>query len=96
MQEITNKPLFDLGRLAATAGALAALEKTRQNAVEFLARHVTGDWGELPVEDRAENHLSSQQGFRLLSSYRTPAGDKMWVITEADHSATTLQLPEEY
>jgi hypothetical protein len=51
MQRITNKPLFDLGRLVATSGALAALEKTGQHAVEFLARHVTGDWGELPVED---------------------------------------------
>ncbi|MGC1966948.1 MAG: CpaF/VirB11 family protein [Candidatus Acidiferrales bacterium] len=75
MQKITNKPLFDLGRLVATAGALAALEKTGQNAVEFLARHVTGDWGELPVEDRAENCLSLRQGFRLLSSYRTSAGE---------------------
>ncbi|MFZ3331933.1 MAG: hypothetical protein WA197_14960 [Candidatus Acidiferrales bacterium] len=74
MEKITNKPLFDLGRLVATAGALAALEKTGQNAVEFLARHVTGDWGELPVEDRAENCLSLQHGFRLLSSYRTAAG----------------------
>ena len=92
MQRITNKPLFDLGRLVATAGALAALEKTGQNAVEFLARHVTGDWGELPVEDKAENHLSLQQGFRLLSIYRTSAGDKLWVITEADRSATTLLL----
>src|SRR5271156_3431837 len=96
MQRITNKPLFDLGRLVATAGALAALEKTGQDAVEFLARHVTGDWGELPVEDRAENCLSSQHGFRLLSSYRTAAGDKLWVITEADRSSTTLLLPEEY
>ena len=96
MQRITNKPLFDLGRLVATAGALAALEKTGQNAVEFLARHVTGDWGELPVEDRAENYLSLQHGFRLLSSYRTAAGDKLWVITESDRSSTTLLLPEEY
>ena len=96
MQRITNKPLFDLGRLVATAGALAALAKTGQNAVEFLALHVAGVWGELPVEDKAENHLSLQQGFRLLSSYRTSAGDKLWVITEADRSATTLLLPEEY
>ncbi len=59
----------------ATAGALAALEKTGQNAVEFLARHVTGDWGELPLEDRTENYLSLQHGFRLLSSYRTAAGE---------------------
>jgi hypothetical protein len=96
MQRITNKPLFDLGRLVATAGALAALEKMGQHAVEFLARHVTGDWGELPVEDRAENCLRLQHGFRLLGSYRTAAGDKLWVITEADRSATTLLLPDEY
>jgi glycine cleavage system aminomethyltransferase T len=96
MQRITNKPLFDLGRLVATAGALAALEKTGQNAVEFLARHVTGDLGELPVGDRAENCLSLQHGFRLLSRYRTEAGDKLWVITEADRSATTLLLPDDY
>jgi len=86
--------MFDLGRLVATVGALAALENTGQNTVEFLARHVTGDWGELPVEDRAENHFNLQQGFRLLSSNRTAAGDKVWVITEADRSSTTLlQLP---
>jgi hypothetical protein len=96
MEKITNKPLFDLGRLVATAGALAALEKTGQNAVEFLARHVTDDRGELSLEDRAENCLSLQQGFRLLSSCRTSPGDKLWVITEADRSSTTLLLPEEY
>lgn len=96
MEKITNKPLFDLGRLVATAGALAALEKTGQNAVEFLARHVTGDRGELPLEDRAENCLSLQQGFGLLSSCRTSPGDKLSVITEADRSSTTLLLPEEY
>jgi hypothetical protein len=44
----------------------------------------------------AENYLCLQQGSRLLSSYRTSAGDKLWVITEADRSATTLLLPEEY
>jgi pilus assembly protein CpaF len=75
VQKITKKPLFDLGRLVATAGALTALEKAGQSAVEYLARHITGDWGELPVEDRAENHLSLQQGFRILSSYRTLAGE---------------------
>jgi hypothetical protein len=41
----TKQPLFDLGQLVATPGALAALEKTGQNAMEFLSRHATGDWG---------------------------------------------------
>jgi len=96
MQQIERKPLFDLGQLVATPGALAALEKTGQNAMEFLSRHVRGDWGELPREDKDENKLSLEKGFRLLSSYRTIAGDRLWVITEADRSVTTLLLPEEY
>jgi hypothetical protein len=90
------KPLFDLGQLVATPGALAALEKTGQNAMEFLSRHVRGDWGELPEEDKTENQFSLEKGFRLLSSYRTTANDRIWVITEADRSHTTLLLPDEY
>jgi hypothetical protein len=96
MQRTTKQPLFDLGQLVATPGALAALEKTGQNAMEFLSRHVRGDWGELPEEDEAENQFSLEKGFRLLSSYRTTANDKIWVITEADRSHTTLLLPDEY
>jgi len=96
MQKTERKPLFDLGQLVATPGALAALEKTGQGAMEFLSRHVSGDWGDLPKEDKDENRMSLEKGFRLLSSYRTTAGDKLWVITEADRSITTLLLPEEY
>jgi len=96
MQQTERKSLFDLGQLVATPGALASLEKTGQNAMDFLSRHVGGDWGELPKEDKDENQFSLDKGFRLLSSYRTTAGDKLWVITEADRSHTTLLLPEEY
>jgi hypothetical protein len=97
MQRTRQQPLFSLGQLVATPGALAALEKAGQTALEFLARHARGDWGELTEDDRKENQLSLERGFRLLSSYRTNAGDtKLWVITEADRSATTILLPEEY
>jgi hypothetical protein len=71
--------------------------KGRTNPLDFLARHVCGDWGELSEGDRKENELSLKQGLRLLSSYRTSADDtRVWVITEADRSATTILLPEEY
>jgi hypothetical protein len=96
MQQTQLKPLFDLGQLVATPGALAALEKSGQNPMDFLSRHVTGDWGELDEEDRKENELSLKRGFRLLSSYRTNAGERLWVITEADLSHTTILLPDEY
>ena len=96
MQQIERKPLFDLGQLVATPGALAALEKSGQNPMDFLSRHVTGDWGELTDDDRKENQFSLEKGFRLLSSYTTNAGDRVWVITEADRSHITILLPDEY
>jgi hypothetical protein len=90
------KPLFPLGHVVATPGALAAIEKADQRLGEFLARHVSGDWGEVPPEDIKENELSLQHGFRLLSAYHTSAGDKLWVITEADRSSTCILVPNEY
>jgi hypothetical protein len=88
--------LFPLGQIVATPGALAALERAKQPAACFLARHAIGDSGELDQSDVAENECSLIHGLRLLSSYRTDAGEKLWIITEADRSATTLLLPDEY
>ena len=89
-------PLFPLGQIVATPGALAALERAQQPPTCFLVRHVSGDWGELEPADVAENQYSVAHGFRLLNSYQTNAGEKLWIITEGDRSATTLLLPEEY
>ncbi len=90
------RPLFSLGRIVATPGALQALEASGESADVFLARHQQGDWGEIPAEDAAENRLSLEKGFRILSAYRTAKGEKLWVITEADRSSTCVLLPEEY
>jgi len=92
-----DTPLFHLGHIVATPGALDALARANQSPNNFLNRHVMGDWGSgLPEEDKAENQYGLQHGFRILSSYRTTAGEKLWIITEADRSVTTLLLPEEY
>ena len=88
--------LFPLGQIVATPGAIAALERAKQPPTFFVARHAIGDWGELEPTDVAENQCSIAHGFRLLSSYQTNTGEKLWIITEADRSATTLLLPEEY
>jgi hypothetical protein len=87
---------FPLGRVVATPGALSALQKAEQLPAAFLDRHVNGDWGEVPDADKQENELSVERGFRILSAYTTSAGDKIWILTEADRSATTILLPEEY
>ena len=88
--------MFSLGRIVATPGALRALERANQSAASFLGRHAGGDWGELDREDVRENEFSVAHGFRLLSNYTTAAGEKLWIITEADRSSTTLLLPDEY
>ena len=88
--------LFPLGQIVATPGALEALEASHQSPAEFLTRHARGDWGELSADDIAENEFSLKNGFRLLSSYLTATGQKLWVITEEDRSLTTLLLPDEY
>jgi hypothetical protein len=87
---------FPLGRVVATPGALSALEKAEQSPAEFLDRHVNGDWGEVTDAEKQENERSVEQGLRILSAYTTSAGDTIWILTEADRSATTIQLPEEY
>lgn len=89
-------PKFHLGQVVATPGGLAALEESRQSATEFLSRHANGDWGEVCESDRQENEFSLMHGFRLLSTYTLRSGVKIWVISEADRSSTTILLPEEY
>ena len=94
----TNRllPKFPLGRVVATPGALRALEEANQTPFEFLERHQAGNWGELCEEDIRENEFSVRNGFRILSAYRTRLDAKIWIITEADRSATTFLLPHEY
>ncbi len=88
--------LFELGQIVATPGALRALQEAEQSPTAFLDRHVTGDWGELGDEDKQANERALREDLRILSAYTTSAGVALWVITEADRSATTLLLPHEY
>jgi hypothetical protein len=93
------KPLFELGQVVATRGALDALDRSAVNATDLLYRHQRGDWGDwgsLSPEDVAENDRSVLYGWRILSSYQLIDQIRIWIITEADRSATTLLLPEEY
>ncbi len=87
---------FPLGELLSTPGALAALERAGQSPLEFLLRHASNDWGEVCGEDWLLNDQALEDGTRLLSVYRTAKEDRLWVITEADRSVTTLLLPDEY
>ena len=87
---------FMLGKIVATPGALDLLERTSNDPIGFLIRHQQGDWGSVPPEDAEENLSSIENGCRILSSYFLNATERLWIITEADRSSTTLLLPEEY
>jgi hypothetical protein len=89
-----TKTRFSLGRIVATPGAMQSL--TPQDIKDSLRRHASGDWGEVCEEDREENDLSLTEGHRLLSVYRARNGETFWLITEADRSATTVLMPDEY
>ena len=84
-----------LGRIVATPGALKVLSEAGEVPLHYLARHASGDWGELGSHDRKENEISLKHGWRILSSYSVGAR-RIWIITEADRSVTTILLPEEY
>ena len=85
-----------MGRLLATPGALKALEAANLPADLYLERHGSADWGDLDEDDKRANDRALEGGGRLLSAYVLPTGRKLWLITEADRSASTVLLPEEY
>jgi hypothetical protein len=97
MTKSALKPLFNLGQVVSTPGALEAFAAEGMDGVQLLLRHISGDWGDLCDDDKRENDLSLKEGFRLLSAYTLPRTDvKIWIITEADRSVTTFLLPTEY
>ena len=92
------KSKFELGRILATPGALEALG--RPVILALIARHASGDWGDLDEEDKAANEAALQNGGRIFSAYNTN-GVRVWIITEAvgedgHRAATTALLPDEY
>ena len=87
---------FALGRPVATPGALSALEQNGRISLTLLSRHAKGDWGDLDEDDRRINNLAAKLDERILSAYTLPDGTRIWIITEADRSSTTILLPEEY
>ncbi len=87
---------FFPGVVVITPGTRAAFKQTGDEVQSFLTRHMRGDWGELDAHDRQENEYSLRRGFRLLSAYTLSDGTRIWIITEADRSTTTILLPTEY
>ena len=102
--KLFNKPLFRLGQLLATPGALEMLDSLGVHPLSLvLGRHLLGDWGDLCDEDRELNRHSLANGMRIFSSYKLAASngdgatvETVWIISEADRASTTILLPSEY
>jgi hypothetical protein len=94
METTTTK--FSMGLVYATPGALDAIERADESSSMFLKRHAAGDWGDVCEHDRLENEFALDKQLRLFSVYYLGDGTKIWIITEADRSVTTILLPSEY
>lgn len=87
---------FNLGDVFITPGARDALSNSTNLPFGYLLRHQMGDFGDLDDEDKATNEEALKLGNRIFSAYHLEDGTKIWIITEADRSSTTILLPEEY
>ena len=85
---------FDVGRILMTRGAADTLHQ--KDVLDAFARHIDGDWGDVCEQDWNANQDALEFGMRILSSYVDRNNTKFWIITEADRSATTILLPDEY
>ncbi len=95
-QEPTRHPLFSLGDVVITPGALAAFVAAHTYITPYLAQHQQGTWGNLDPHDILANEHALQTGARLLRAYHLPDGTTVWVITEADRRSTCVLLPDDY
>jgi hypothetical protein len=91
-----TRPKFRLGRLVITPGALELIQGEGREPMEFVERHVRGDFGDLDEHDRLANEAAIGNGTRILSSYVVVGDEKVWVLTEGNRSATTILRPEDY
>ncbi|MCA9196004.1 MAG: hypothetical protein KDA87_00640 [Planctomycetales bacterium] len=91
---LLTPPRFELGSVYVTAGIRCSVDS--DDLLHGFMRHVTGDWGDLCEEDRQANEQACEIGTRILSSYTDRNQVRFWIITEADRSATTALLPDEY
>ena len=87
---------FNLGQVVATRTLAEYCAEKNYSMLSYLIRHGQCDWGDLHEDDKEANEEALKEGLRILSSYKLPDGKQIWIITEADRSATTLLFPEDY
>jgi hypothetical protein len=92
---MATKTMFPLGQIVITPAAFDLLRQVDISTASIIQRHVLGDWGDMTDGDKKANELAAEMGGRILSAYKLPRGNEVWVTTEPDRSATTIMLPSE-
>jgi hypothetical protein len=87
---------FSLGRVVITRNCKIHMEMHHINAMGYVLRHISGDWGDLGKEDKEGNDFAVDKPIRIVSAYNLLSGERIYCITEADRSVTTLLLYDEY
>jgi uncharacterized phage-associated protein len=80
----------------ATPGVMNAFAATGENPINYIVRHMNLDPGSLGADDQLQNLRAVREGMRVFSAYELRNGTRIWILTEADRSVTTILLPEEY
>lgn len=96
---MSDKPKFLSGHMIVTNNVYDLMNRDDtfgDHISDCIGRHMKGDWGDVGKADAHENEISLKKGWRLLSSYVSEGFPKIWIITEADRSVTTVLFPEEY
>jgi gas vesicle protein len=101
---LVNKGVFDAGQIF-TSERVYDLAYQNSEFTQFieksLNRHLKGDWGDVNNHDKQTNDQALKQGGSLRSAYNnerfTPKGvSTIWIITDADRSATTILFPDDH
>ncbi len=95
-QYTTHTPLFPLGKVVITPGAISGLKQLKLSPYDLLLRHQSGDWGDMVKQDYQTNLEALLFGRRLMSAYQLEQNIKIWIVTESNRIMTTILLPEEY
>ena len=98
LKELIKMAKFEMGRIYLTKTVfdrISANEFLTRFVIRSLRRFAEADWGEMDEEDKETNNNALETGSRLFGSYEC-AHAKIWIITEADRSCTTILFPSEY
>jgi len=87
---------FHLGTVTFSEAAQLALHENDIKVEDIVARHNQGDWGDVSADGSWQNEQAIGQEAGILSIYSLPkTEDKVFVITEADRSKTSVLLQDD-